>query len=691
MGKYRTNTRNVVWTTYLLLMALACAVWSSLPTLESSPFVRVALFSSAGLVMLGLVFSFPDISDRSARRLIIAAAVLLRLILWPAPVSDDVNRYVWEGRLVLHGENPYIATADDPRWEVYQDDVWAAMNHRNLPTAYPPGIQWVMAGTTAVWENTQAFKVLALAGDMATLFLLLALFRRQRAPLRWAGFYAFNPVVLIAFAAEAHFDSLMTAALLATLLAAVKDKRSAWWWLGVAIQLKLICIILAPLFLTRRLWKGAGLLLPVLVLPTLPFLAGFSEWGSGVGLFALRGSFNAPLYSLMDLCGIEHARLLAMLVFAISAGIIVIRRWRGMDMIEASLWILASLLVCSPIVHFWYLTWLLPLVALRPSFAWTTASITMGAYFIAWWTEENAGWWGFGHGIAAVIWIPWLVAWLLQHRVGFPRVLATDSAAGSTLPSVVVPVLNPGHGLALLVTELKSDSDPEIIVADGGSDGEMEQTGVRVIHAPRGRGNQIAAGIAAANSPWILIAHADIRPRAGWSGDLADAIERHPNASLFVFGQRFDTGGPGTLLIEILNEMRAVFTGISFGDQTMVVRRSALEACGGFPIQPLMEDVEVCLRLARCGPAVYIGREWLVSARKWNVGGRTGFFSRVWMIVRLVAGYRIARLRGPAHAAVAAERMYRHYYADGHIHLTNNIGRPVHTLKKTPAEPGEYP
>jgi hypothetical protein len=459
----------------------------------------------------------------------------------------------------------------------------------------------------------------------------------------------------------------MTAALLASLLGSLGEKRSAWFWLGVAIQLKLICLILVPLFLTRRLWKGAWLLIPVLILPTLPFLPGLSEWGSGVGLFALGGSFNGPLYSLMDFFGIEYARLIAMLAFAIFASGIVIRRWYGMDLIDAALWILASLLVCSPIVHFWYLTWLLPLVALRPSFAWTTASITMGAYFIAWWTQENAGWWGFGHGVAAVIWIPWLIAWLLQHRVGFPRLFAGGSVSQRALLSVVVPVLNPGPELALLVSELGSAGEPEIIIADGGSDkglsGEMERAGARVIHSPRGRGNQIAAGIAATTSSWILIAHADNRPRAGWAGDLGDAIKRHPDASMFVFGQRFDTSGPGTLLIEILNEMRSVFTRISFGDQTMVVRRSALESSGGFPSQPLMEDVEVCLRLARCGPIIYIGREWLVSARKWNVGGRVGFASRIWMILRLVAGYRLARLRGRAHAAAVSERMYRSYYS----------------------------
>ena len=226
-----------------------------------------------------------------------------------------------------------------------------------------------------------------------------------------------------------------------------------------------------------------------------------------------------------------------------------------------------------------------------------------------------------------------------------------------------MPVLNPGIELAQLVTTLQSDGGPdqEIVVIDGGSKvdsiREAEGSGRLVISSPRGRGNQIAAGVAASTAPWILIAHVDIQPRAGWREDLAIAAHQYPSAAMFVFGQHFDTGGPGTLLIEILNEMRVLFTGVAFGDQTMVIRRSALEGAGGFPAQPLMEDVEISLRLKSLGRTVYIGREWTVSARKWHVGGWAGFSSRVGMVVRLCFSYWLARMRGPGHAAAVSRRM----------------------------------
>jgi hypothetical protein len=616
--------------------------------------------------MLGMVFLFPKISDRSSRRLILAAAILLRVTLWAAPVSDDVNRYLWEGQLVRDGGNPYSAPADDPRWETRRDSTWQAMNHRARPTAYPPGIEWIMAAATSVSPTLTIFKMIALAGDLVTLLLLIGLLRHHGAPLRWAGFYAFNPVVLISFAAEGHFDSLMTAALLGALLAAARGKSSAWLWLGVAIQIKLVCLVLVPLFLTRQMLRGLAWFVPVMILPCLPFLLGLPDWWNGVRHFADSGAFNAPLFTLLASTGLnlEIVRMTGTLAFGFSALALLFARWRGMHLIDASLWMLGSLLVCSPIVHFWYLTWLLPLAAIRPSFAWTTLSITMGGYFIAWWTQAHLGWWGFGHSVAAFIWLPWFLAGLAQHRSLLSRLRAPRLINGPFEICVVLPVLNAAEEAPSIVASLRVEfgAEPEIVIVDcGGRDGTTAgPSDSRLISAPRGRGNQIAAGIAETRAPWILIAHADSVPRAGGREEIAMAIERNPDASLFVFGQRFDRPGSGTLLIEALNEMRVVFGGVAFGDQTMVIRRSALEAAGGFPAQPLMEDVEVSLRLACRGKVVYLGKEWTISARKWG----SGFGTRFTLVLRLVASYQLARLKGPRHAASVSERMYREYYPE---------------------------
>ena len=474
-----------------------------------------------------------------------------RIALLPSPPSDDVNRYLWEGRIVLDGGNPYSATADDPQWEDHRDDIWKNMNHRDRPTAYPPGIQWILAATAAIHPSLFSFKILALAADLAVLLLIFALLRESAGPVRWAGFYAFNPVVLIAFAAEGHFDSLMVASMLASIISARKEKASAWLWIAVAIQIKVVAIILVPLLLTRESLRSSWLILPVLILPSLPFIDGLPEWIAGIRTFAGSGDFNAPLFTYLALTGIEPglAKLVCTCVFVMAAIAICVSRWNGADIIRSVLLMTGALLVCSPIVHLWYLTWLLPLTAIRPSFAWTAGSIGIAGYFLAWHTLKTEGWWGFGHGTAALIWLPFILAGVAQNRFAvskrrLEKMQRTEK--GSPSLSVIIPILKPHETLISLLQNLRQalGHSPQMIVVR--TESSSLPVPERCITATRGRGNQIAAGIAATSGDWILIVHSDSVPRDGFKKDLEIAILAHPQSVMFVFGQRFDKPSAGT-------------------------------------------------------------------------------------------------------------------------------------------------
>lgn len=660
--------RSIAWVACLILATALAAIWGQLPLLDSAPLPRVAIFAALGLLSLPLCFLFPDTCRRRSTMILVAGAVLLRIALLPAPVSDDVHRYLWEGKFTLAGENPFATTADDPARAAHRDAHWAAMNHRDRPTAYPPGIQWIMAATVAIAYHPLSFKALALLGDLLCLALILRLLKNRAAPVRLAGFYAFNPVILISFAAEAHFDSLMVAAILAMLLADHHRRPAlAWLFLGLAIQIKFIAIVLAPLLVTRRNLRGAWALAPVLILPTLPFLAGLDQWWAGVARFAGGGAFNGPLFSALGLIGLptETARLTGIAAFACIALAAFLANLRGLPLHRSAAIVLGALLVCSPIVHFWYLAWLLPFAALRPSFALAATSVTISGYFLAWHTQDIHGWWGYGHATAAAIWLLPFIAFLAQHRPWPARLrlafLPPPPADETATVSVVVPTLSAGAGLPRFISALRASTPPgtEIILADGGStDGSLAEIRETIIHSPPGRGQQIAAGIAASTGGWILIAHADTQPAEAWHDHLQQAIRHHPQAGMLVLGQRFSPPSFPTLLIEALNELRVVFGGVAFGDQTMVIRRIALDAGGGFPAQPLMEDVEASLILQAQGDIIYLGREWHVSAKKWH----RGFVRRFALILRLMATYQLTRLRGRDHARRLSQRLYAEYY-----------------------------
>ena len=103
-----------------------------------------------------------------------------------------------------------------------------------------------------------------------------------------------------------------------------------------------------------------------------------------------------------------------------------------------------------------------------------------------------------------------------------------------------------------------------------------------------------------------------------------------------------------------------MFGGSFFGDQTLIVRREVLENIGGFPSQPLMEDVEVSWRLLERGNITYLGEEWIVSEQKWN--GR--FVARFRQVISLMIRYRWARMKSVTHAAEFSKSLYGEYYPD---------------------------
>jgi GT2 family glycosyltransferase len=236
--------------------------------------------------------------------------------------------------------------------------------------------------------------------------------------------------------------------------------------------------------------------------------------------------------------------------------------------------------------------------------------------------------------------------------------------------SIIVPTLNVGGDLPNFISHLRSSVPPEteIILADGGStDDSLRGIQETLVHSTPGRGQQIAAGIRAASGDWILIAHADTHPASGWHTNLQQALRRHPQASMLVLGQRFRPPSLTTLFIEALNELRVVFGGVAFGDQTMIIRRHALDACGGFPAQPLMEDVEASLRLHSHGEIIYLGHEWQVSAKKWQ----HQFTRRFALIVRLMVTYQFVRLRGRERAQSFSRKLYDEYYPNDRSAVKN--------------------
>ena len=211
--------------------------------------------------------------------------------------------------------------------------------------------------------------------------------------------------------------------------------------------------------------------------------------------------------------------------------------------------------------------------------------------------------------------------------------------------SVIVPVLNEAAGLPGLLSHLVPfiRQGVEVILVDGGSDDRtvdvIESTGLLLVHAPRGRALQMNAGAAAASGDVLLFLHADTRlPPVALQRlqDIGQQVQRP------VWG-RFDVRIEGHLfmlrLVAWMMNWRSRVTGIATGDQALFMTRAAFDAVGGFPEQPLMEDVEMSSRLRRLSRPVCLADQVVTSGRRWEQRG-------LWRTIFLMWRLRWAYWRG---------------------------------------------
>ena len=221
--------------------------------------------------------------------------------------------------------------------------------------------------------------------------------------------------------------------------------------------------------------------------------------------------------------------------------------------------------------------------------------------------------------------------------------------------SAVIPALNESAGIQAVLQALAPlvARGAQIIVADGGStDGTATRAlaaGAQIVDAPRGRALQMNAGAQHASGDILLFLHADTRLPPDADRLIEQALANGPQ----VWG-RFDgriEGQPRMLrVIAGFMNRRSRWTGIATGDQALFMTRSAFDAVGGFPAQPLMEDIEMSARLLNLSRPVCLRARVVTSGRRWESRG-------VWRTVLLMWRLRLDYWRGVAPEHLAA--LYR--------------------------------
>jgi len=191
--------------------------------------------------------------------------------------------------------------------------------------------------------------------------------------------------------------------------------------------------------------------------------------------------------------------------------------------------------------------------------------------------------------------------------------------------SVVIPTLNAAETLPATMAAL--DASDEIVVADAGSeDGTAavaQNAGARVVLARRGRGSQLAAGIAAASEEWLLLLHADTRLEESWREAASAHMSEYPDKAAY-FRFVLDSTDPRARGLERLVAWRCRIFALPYGDQGLLTHRDTLRQVGGMRALPLMEDVDLVRRIGR-SRLIGLPAGAVTSAAKWE---RDGWYRR---------------------------------------------------------------
>jgi alpha-1,6-mannosyltransferase len=437
----------------LLLGTASLGLYLALATAEPLRFhlavyfsCYTALFGLYLVAVVGVVRSAEaDRPSRPRLLLILAFGVIFRLVLIPTEpsLSDDMFRYVWDGRVQAAGLNPYAYPPGAPELASLRDpQLWPKINRKEFITVYPPGSELGFAAIYALHPESVPWTKLALClVDLTTLLPLLLLLRRRGLRPERALIYAWSPLVVVEFAHGGHSDALLLPFLLAGLLLLERRPGLAGLLLGAAAAIKLLPALLIGAFVRRAGWwrlaLGAGLVVGLAFLPylgvggqVLDFLPKYFQEEFNSGLYRLTA------VTLRDWLGPAGPLLVRQVSGLSLLGLLLFLALRRSDQApeRTALTIFGLFLLLTPNLHPWYVTWLVPLCAplLRPGrlglrfepvSGWLLLSGLVALGYI-WFVQEKPEYWALAveHGS---IWLCLLAPWLGRA----PSTLATWAKA----------------------------------------------------------------------------------------------------------------------------------------------------------------------------------------------------------------------------------------------------------------------
>jgi hypothetical protein len=638
-----------------VLLILGSFVLSRNPDIGANLRVFYTGFALASAGYVGLLCWGLPVRGRGWVPFFLLLAVCPRLFALNLAPSDDIPRYVWEGRILLEGYNPFAITPEDPRLAPFRDEVYPLINHRDMPAIYPPLAQYVFMLLSTFTYRVEGYRLFLLLVEFGAIAMMFKWTRVLGLARDRVIVYALNPLVVVGIAGHGHLDALQ-ALFLVWALVCHGSRREGWAMvlMTMAGLFKFLAFFALPFLVTRRTLKYLPLCCGIVLASYAPFffLEGsfsFGNLGHYLGKFEYYSLTYAPLRWIVGTAGAHTITAVVLFVVLVSLWL---TRTRPEYAIPPFL-LLVTLM--NTTVHYWYLIPILALCVVWKSRSLVALTLLFAPYFhvLEKMTFEGVFegvWW---HPVAT--YVPFLVLLWLERGGRWPASRPLEASVG-----VVIPVLDDAGPLARLFGSLTAAgvTKDRVVVADGGSEDQSRGTakgwGARVVACShRGRGSQIAAGARQLDTDLILILHADNLVPSNVLPVLLRTAAAYPEASGGAFRLRYEGRGSRMKMLGVASNAKTALFGLSFGDQGQWFRRGRIE----IPEIPLMEDVEMAVRMNDAGIPVWTPATLEVSTRRYR---QQGAAKVVPSVLRRVGSYLF--LRRWNDEVPDTSTLYREYY-----------------------------
>ncbi len=355
-------------------------------------FLIITQFMFALSVLLYLTASKLDFANQHKRLfyLLLTIAILARIIISvgsgdKAYMSDDIYRYVWDGKVSAHGINPYLYSPRDTEVEFLVDStIYPNINHANLPTIYPPMAQNAFLVSYMIGSDTIfGFKIIAALFELLTIFALyvwLKMLHISRAKLL---LWLFSPLILIEFYMSSHLDIIGLPFLIGSLITMNKRQpQLTGLLLAISTLVKFYGLFLLPFFFFHFKRKNKLRFIIAftssVILLYLPYLisARTSVFGS-LMKYLTNWQYSGSVFLLVkQFLDVDQARITVASAFVLWVLIQIIRKCSPYKKMFATL---GGYLILTPAFFPWYFVWIFPFLLqyLSPAFLLLSGSILL--------------------------------------------------------------------------------------------------------------------------------------------------------------------------------------------------------------------------------------------------------------------------------------------------------------------------